>query len=58
MKINEHRSYHAKINNQKLWANPDFRKKMSEVAKRKGKISWGGKREGKNNPSYIKLIQS
>ena len=55
MKINEHRSYHAKIHNQKLWANPDFRKKMSEVAKRKGKISWGGRREGKNNPSYIKL---
>lgn len=55
MKINEHRSYHAKIHNQKLWANPDFRKKMSEVAKRKGKMSWDGKRIGKNNPSYINL---
>jgi intein/homing endonuclease len=55
MKINEHRSYHAKLNNQKLWANPEYRKKMSEVARRKGKISWGGRREGINNPSYIKL---
>jgi hypothetical protein len=55
MKINEHRSYHAKIHNQKLWANPDFRKKMSEVAKRKGKHFWNGERLGKNNPSYIKL---
>jgi len=55
MKINEHRSYHVKLNNQKLWANPEYRKKMSEVARRKGKISWGGRREGINNPSYIKL---
>jgi len=55
MKINEHRSYHAKIHNQKLWANPEYRKKMSEVAKRKGKHFWNGERLGKNNPSYINL---
>jgi intein/homing endonuclease len=55
MNISEHRSYHAKLNNEKLWSNPEFRAKMSEVAKRKGKMSWGGKRIGINNPTYIKL---
>ena len=55
MNISEHRSYHAKLNNEKLWSNPEFRAKMSEVAKRKGKMSWGGKRSGINNPAYIKL---
>jgi len=55
MDINEHRSYHAKLNNEKLWSNPDFRQKMSEVAKRKGKLSWNGKRSGKNNPAYFHM---
>jgi hypothetical protein len=55
MKISEHRAYHAKLNNEKLWSNPEFREKMSIVAKRKGKLSWNGKRKGENNPSYIKI---
>jgi intein/homing endonuclease len=55
MKINEHRAYHARLNNEKLWANPEYREKMSEVAKRKGKMSWGGRREGNQNPAYIKI---
>jgi len=55
MTINEHRSYHSKLNNEKLWSNPEFRLKMSEVAKRKGKMKWDGKRIGKNNPSYISV---
>ena len=55
MNISEHRAYHARLNNEKLWANPKYREKMSEVAKRKGKMSWDGKRIGKNNPSYINL---
>lgn len=55
MNISEHRAYHARLNNQKLWANPEYRKKMSEVARRKGKHFWNGERLGKNNPSYIKL---
>ena len=55
MKINEHRAYHARLNNEKLWSNNEFRKKMSEVAKRKGKMSWGGRREGNQNPAYIKI---
>jgi intein/homing endonuclease len=55
MDINEHRSYHAKLNNEKLWSNPEYRKKMSEVAKRKGKMKWDGKRSGKNNPSYFHI---
>ena len=55
MKISEHRSYHAKINNEKLWSNPDYRKKMSEVAKRKGKLVWGGRRSGDKNPAYIQI---
>lgn len=55
MKISEHRSYHAKINNEKLWSNPDYRKKMSEVAKRKGKLVWGGRRIGDKNPAFLKI---
>jgi len=55
MNISEHRSYHAKLNNEKLWSNPEFREKMSLVAKRKGKYKWDGKRSGVNNPAYIKL---
>jgi len=55
MDINEHRSYHAKINNEKLWSNPEFRQKMSDVAKRKGEYHWNGKRIGKNNPSYLAI---
>ena len=55
MTISEHRAYHARLNNEKLWANPDYRQKMSEVAKRKGKLKWDGKRSGKNNPSYINI---
>jgi len=55
MKRSEHRAYHVRLNNQKLWSDPNYRKKMSEVAKRKGKIKWNGRRSGKNNPSYIDL---
>jgi hypothetical protein len=55
MKKSEHRSYHAKMNNEKLWSNPDYIKKMSVVAKRKGKLVWGGKRSGEKNPLYIKI---
>jgi intein/homing endonuclease len=55
MNISEHRAYHARINNEKLWSNPEYRLKMSEVAKRKGKLSWGGLRSGKNNPSYFEI---
>lgn len=55
MDISEHRSYHAKLNNEKLWSNPDYRSKMREVARRKGKMSWDGKRKGDKNPSYISI---
>ena len=55
MKRSEHRAYHVKLNNEKLWSNPEYREKMSEVGKRKGKMKWDGKRKGKNNPSYIDL---
>jgi len=55
MDISEHRSYHAKLNNEKLWSNPDYRLKMSEVARRKGKMSWGGKRKGIKNPAYFSI---
>jgi|694.fasta_scaffold00170_76 hypothetical protein len=55
MKISEHRAYHARLNNEKLWSNPDYRNKMSEVAKRKGKLVWGGRRSGDKNPAYIKI---
>ena len=55
MNISEHRSYHAKLNNEKLWSNPEYRLKMSEVAKRKGKMVWNGKRKGEKNPSYFSI---
>jgi len=55
MKISKHRAYHARLNNEKLWSNPEYRQKMSETARRKGKLKWDGKRKGQNNPSYIKL---
>jgi len=55
MTISEHRAYHARLNNEKLWSNPQYRQKMSEVAKRKGKLVWGGRRSGSNNPAYIKI---
>ena len=55
MDISEHRAYHARLNNEKLWSNPDYRLKMSEVAKRKGKYHWDGRRKGVNNPSYFSI---
>ena len=55
MDISEHRAYHARLNNEKLWSNPDYRLKMSEVAKRKGKYRWDGRRKGTNNPSYFSI---
>ena len=55
MKISEHRAYHARVNNEKLWSNPEYRQKMSEVARRKGKYKWDGKRGGVNNPAYFHL---
>jgi intein/homing endonuclease len=55
MNISEHRAYHARLNNEKLWANPEYRQKMAEVAKRTGEHSWGGTRAGKNNPAYIPI---
>jgi len=55
MDISEHRAYHARLNNEKLWSNPEYRLKMSEVAKRKGKYHWDGKRKGINNPSYFSI---
>ena len=55
MNISEHRAYHARLNNEKLWSNPEYRLKMSEVAKRKGKMTWDGKRSGEKNPSYFSI---
>ena len=55
MKISEHRSYHAKLNNEKLWSNPEFREKMVEVVRRKGKMKWLGKRKGDQNPAYFSI---
>jgi intein/homing endonuclease len=55
MNISEHRAYHARLNNEKLWTNLEYRQKMAEVAKRTGEHSWEGKRAGKNNPAYIPI---
>jgi hypothetical protein len=55
MNISEHRAYHAKLNNEKLWSNPEYRLKMSEVAKRKGKMTWDGNRSGEKNPAYFSI---
>jgi len=52
----EHRSYHAKLNNTKLWSNPEYRQKMLEVSRRTdNKHRWNGSRSGKNNPSYFHI---
>lgn len=52
----EHRAYHARLNNEKLWANPEYRAKMIEVSRRTdNKHRWDGKRSGKNNPSYFHI---
>ena len=52
----EHRSYHTKIHNKKLWANPEYRAKMLEVSRRTdNKHRWNGARAGKNNPAYFPI---
>jgi hypothetical protein len=54
--ISEHRAYHARLNNEKLWSNPDYRAKMLEISKRTdNKHNWNGERSGENNPAYIKI---
>jgi len=56
MDKSEHRSYHAKLNNKKLWANPEYREKMLEVSRRTdNKHRWNGSRSGKNNPAYFHI---
>jgi len=55
MKISDHRFYHAQIHNKKMWVNPEYRALMSEVAKRKGKYCWNGRRSGINNPAYFHI---
>ena len=56
MSVNEHRSYHAKLNNEKLWSNPEYRAKMLEVSKRTdNKHHWNGERSGDKNPAYKHL---
>lgn len=56
MDMHEHRSYHAKIHNKKLWNNPEYREKMLLILKSKeNKYRWNGQREGNKNPSYIPI---
>ena len=56
MKVSEHRAYHARLNNEKLWSNPEYRQKMIEVSRRKdNKHKWNGERAGKNNPAYFSI---
>lgn len=52
----EHQAFHARHNNQKLWQNPEYRKKMIEISKRTdNKHRWNGARAGKNNPAYFPI---
>jgi intein/homing endonuclease len=54
--ISEHRAYHARLNNEKLWSNSNYRAKMLEVSKRTdNKNRWNGERSGENNPAYVKI---
>jgi hypothetical protein len=54
--MSEHRAYHARLNNEKLWSNPDYRAKMLEISKRTdNKHKWNGERSGENNPAYFKI---
>jgi intein/homing endonuclease len=52
----EHQAFHARHNNEKLWANPEYRTKMLEVGKRTdNKHHWNGARIGVNNPAYFHI---
>ena len=53
--ITEHRSYHAKIHNKKMWENPAYREKMKIIGRMKKGFSWKGRRSGKNNPAYFDI---
>jgi hypothetical protein len=56
MDINEHRSYHAKIHNKKMWENPEYRSKMTKIGRSTdNKHHWNGVRSGKNNPAYFEI---
>lgn len=52
----EHQAFHARHNNEKLWANPEYRAKMVKEGRRTdNKHHWEGKRAGVNNPAYFEL---
>jgi hypothetical protein len=52
----EHQAFHARHNNQKLWTDPEYRIKMSEISRRTdNKHHWNGSRAGKNNPAYFEI---
>lgn len=55
MNIKEHRAYHDRLNNEKLWSNPEYVAKMKIVARSKKDFSWNGRRSGKLNPSYFSI---
>lgn len=55
MNIHEHRSYHRKFNNEKLWKNPEYIEKMKIVARSPKNYSWNGRRSGKQNPAYFHI---
>lgn len=49
MKVSEHRAYHASLNND------EYRRKMFEIAKRQGELSWGNRRFDDKNPAHISV---
>lgn len=56
MDSKEHQAFHARHNNKKLWANPEYRAKMLEIGSRTdNKHHWNGERAGNKNPAYFHI---
>ena len=57
MEDSEHRSYHAKLNNEKIWGPQNREKQLRAVIegnKKRKPHKWNGKRKGEKNPFYGK----
>lgn len=56
MDDSEHRAYHARINNTKLWSPENYDKQCAAISNGllNANLSWNGKRVGKNNPFFGK----
>lgn len=57
MDKSEHKSFHLKINNLKIWSKENYEKQVKSIrnaVKNRKHHHWNGKRSGENNPFYGK----